>query len=110
MIDINRRRLKLAPYPQAVDLIFVQPRQVGISPKLNPAAVRLGAASNEVHHSAFARAVRSNDDAEFAFIHVKIQVRNGFETVESLVDSFQHQDKLFAAHAHLVLTSSVLES
>ncbi len=91
-------------------MALIEARKVRVDPELDLAAVRLRAAGDEVHHRALAGAVGADDHPQFTGIHVKIQIGDGLETVEGLVDVFEGQDKFFSAHAHLVLAISGLDS
>src|SRR6266849_1291621 len=106
MTVVNGRRLELAADPQSVDLIFIEPRQVGVLSKLDFTRVGPAAAGDEIEHGALARAVGADDHAKFPFIHVEIQCRNGLEAIEGLVHAFERQNKFLASYAHLVLADS----
>jgi hypothetical protein len=60
-------------------------------PNSTLAAVGAGAAGDEVEHGALAGAVGADDDAEFAFIEVEVEVVDGLEAIEGLVDAFERR-------------------
>src|SRR5260221_11438805 len=95
---INGRSLKLAPDSEAVDLIFVECREVGITAIFDLAGVGPGAPGDEIEHRAFAGAIRANDDAQLAFIHVECKIRDGLEPIERLVHLLEHSNKLRTGH------------
>ena len=105
MVDINGGSLKFAADAQAVDLVLVEASQVGVPAELDLARVGPGASGDEIQHGAFAGAVGADDDAQFALIHVEVQLGDGLEAVEGLVDAFEHQDEFFAVSAHSALAS-----
>ena len=100
VVNVHGRRLKLAADAEPVDLWLVHQRKIGIQPELHLAGVRLGATGDDVHHGAFAGAIRANDGAQLALIHVEIQVRDGLESVKRLVNPFERQNELFECHGH----------
>src|SRR6478736_4251946 len=85
VINVNRRRLELAPDAEAIDLILVELGKISVAAKLHPAGVGAGAAGDDVEHGALARAIRADDDAEFAFIEREVKISDGFETFKGLV-------------------------
>src|SRR5208337_1762601 len=105
-LDINRGRLKFPAYAQPVDLVFIEPRQIRVPAELNFSRIGASSAGNQVQHGALARAVRADDDPQFARIHVEVQLRNCFEAVEGLVHAFQSEDELFVPVSHSVLSGS----
>src|SRR6267378_7395552 len=106
MTGIHGRCLKFASNSQPVYLVFVEPRQVRVFSKFDFSRVGPGAAGDKIEHRAFAGAVWSDDHPELSFIHVKVQFRNRFKTLEGLVHPLQHQNKLLVFPAHLVLAAS----
>src|SRR5581483_10954587 len=102
MVNVNRRRLKLAPNAKTIDLIFVEPRQVGVLAKFDFPRVRARAPRDKIEHRAFAGAVGADDDAQLSLIHVKVEVGNRLKAVKSLVDVFQHENESSRRRAHLL--------
>jgi hypothetical protein len=103
VVHVNRRRLEFAPDAEAIDLVFVQLGEVGVPAEFDPALVRFGAAGDQVEHGAFAGAVRADDHAQLAFVHVEVEFGNGFEAVEGLVHAFEGEDEFFGVgKAHVV--------
>jgi hypothetical protein len=66
-----------------------------------------GAAGDHVHHRAFARAVRTDDGAQLAFVHVEVQVVDRLESVKGFVDAFEQQNKFFDGLVHTGLAGCI---
>src|SRR3954467_6905856 len=94
VLDINRGCLEFAPDAEPIDLVFVEAGQVQIAPKFYFARIGACSAGDEIEHGAFTRAVRTDNDAELAFIHIEVQVVDGLEAFERFVDPFQRKDEL----------------
>ena len=84
MIGIDSRRLKLPPDAEAVDFVLVHCVRSCCPSKLDLAGVRLGAAGDEIEERGLARAVRADDRAQLAFIHVEVEVVDRLEAVNDL--------------------------
>ena len=95
MIDVDRGRLEFPPDPQAVDLVFVEAREVGVAPELDLAGVGFGSPGQQVKKSRLARAVRADDHAHLAAIEVEIEVGDRLEAVERLVHALHREDEFF---------------
>ena len=68
----HRGRLEFTPDAKRRDLIGLERTQVGRVAENDPSCIGLDLAADDVEQSGFASAVRSNQGAEFAAIHVQI--------------------------------------
>ena len=75
MIGVNRGRLEFPADAEAVNLVFVHADEIEFRPERDGAGIGFGAAGDEVEERGLAGAVGADDGAQFAFIHVEVEVR-----------------------------------
>src|SRR5690606_6366224 len=80
-IFVDRRILKLASNALAHDLIFGQFGQLLVF-ELDTARCRPGLSADQIKHGGFAGPIGPDDDADFVFVYIQIQIVDSLESVE----------------------------
>jgi len=83
VIHINGGCLEFPANPERLILILVECGEVGVVAVSIFPRSGARAAGNEVEHRAFARAVRTDDGAQLALVHIKGEIVDRLEAVES---------------------------
>src|SRR5207245_5098013 len=98
-VDEDRRRLELAADAEPDDVVLGEGDEIGVVAEDHAAVLGLRAPGDHVEQCRLARAVRADDHAQLAAVHVEVQARQRLEAVVG--DGDRKSTRLNSSHGSI---------
>src|SRR6266481_2150470 len=100
-VDEDRRRLELAADPEPDHVVLGEREEIGVVAEDHAAVLGLRPPGDHVEQRRLARAVRADDYAQLAAVHVEVQARQRLEAVVGDGHILEVDDGAGGSHARL---------